>query len=171
MRTLAVVLACGLAGAGCDLSMTRQARHDTDRGAALWPGGPQAQPVPAAAVPVDAPLDPDPTNVRPPLTAALLARGQDRYGIYCTPCHGTFGDGDGKIVQRGFPKPPSYDDPRLQTAPAEHFVDVISRGYGVMYAYGDRIPVSDRWAIAAYVRALQRAHDAPPRPQGPGGSP
>jgi mono/diheme cytochrome c family protein len=161
VRPLAVALACGLAAGGCDLSMTRQARHDTARGAAVWPGGPQAQPSPAGAVPVDAPLDPDPTRARPTLDAALLARGRERYEIYCTPCHGAFGEGDGRIVQRGFPRPPSYDEPRLRAAPAEHFVAVISDGYGVMYAYGDRISVADRWAIAAYIRALQLAHGLP----------
>jgi mono/diheme cytochrome c family protein len=148
---------------GCDLSMTRQARYDTGRGQSLWPGGPAAGPSPPEALATDAPIDPDPTKARPALTAALLARGRERYAIYCTPCHGTFGDGDGRIVQRGFSKPPAYDDPRLRAAPAEHFVQVIGQGYGVMYAYGDRIPVADRWAIAAYVRALQVAHD-PPRP-------
>lgn len=157
-RALAVAVLC-LGLAGCDLSMTHQPRRDTARGEDLWPGGPQAEPAPSEAVPTDAPVDPDPTHARPPLTAALIARGRERYGIYCTPCHGVFGEGDGRVVQRGFPRPPSYDDPRLRAAPAEHFVDVISHGYGVMYAYGDRIPVADRWAIAAYIRALQLAHD------------
>lgn len=162
MRAVGLLLGLlSLALAGCDLSMTRQARYQTARGQALWPGGARAGPPPAGTVPVNAALDPDPTQARPALTAALLARGQARYSIYCTPCHGAFGDGDGRIVQRGFPRPPSYDDPRLRAAAPEHFVDVISRGYGVMYAYGDRIPVDDRWAIAAYIRALQLAHRQP----------
>jgi mono/diheme cytochrome c family protein len=144
--------------ASCDLSMTRQPRYETFRGEAFWPGGPKAQAVPAEAVAVDAPVNPDPAAARPQMSAALLARGRARYAIYCTPCHGVFGEGDGRIVQRGFPKPPSYADPRLEALSAEQIVGVISNGYGVMYGYGDRLPVGDRWAVAAYVRALQAAH-------------
>jgi len=162
-----LALAAALLVGGCDLSMSRQSRYETARGHSLWPSGPAAASSPPDAVATDAPEEPDPTRARPVLTPALLARGRERYGIYCTPCHGVFGDGDGRVVQHGFPQPPAYNAPRLRAAPAEHFVDVIGQGYGVMYGYGDRIPVSDRWAIAAYVRALQWAHDG--EPVGPGG--
>lgn len=85
----------------------------------------------------------------------LLVRGQERYGIYCLPCHSPIGDGDGRVVRRGFPSPPSYHIARLRNAPDRHIYDVISQGYGAMAPYGDRIQPADRWAIVAFVRALQ----------------
>lgn len=98
---------------------------------------------------------------RPALDLALLQRGRARYAIDCAPCHGLAGDGDGIVVQRGFPAPPSYHDERLRQAPDQHFFDVISDGYGVMYPYRDRVAVDDRWAIVAYVRALQLSRHMP----------
>jgi mono/diheme cytochrome c family protein len=95
-----------------------------------------------------------------PLTKALLARGQQRYDIYRAPCHGRSGDGAGMVVQRGFPAPPSYHTDRLRHAPDSHFYQVISGGYGVMYPYADRIGPHDRWAIVAYIRALQLSQHA-----------
>jgi mono/diheme cytochrome c family protein len=91
----------------------------------------------------------------PPLTLALLQRGQEQFRIYCTPCHSELGDGDGMVVQRGFPHPPSYHTAALRDAPTQHFYDVITNGFGVMYSYAARVQPSDRWAIAAYIRALQ----------------
>jgi len=96
----------------------------------------------------------------PALTPALLERGQERFRIYCTPCHSELGDGRGMVVQRGFPAPPSYHDQRLREAPVQHFYDVITQGYGAMYPFADRIQPADRWAIAAYIRALQRSQNA-----------
>lgn len=93
---------------------------------------------------------------RPPMSLALVRRGRERFDIYCSVCHGFAGDGDGMVVQRGFPRPPSFHDPRLVAAPDAHFVDVITNGHGVMYSYADRVPVPDRWAITAYIRALQK---------------
>jgi mono/diheme cytochrome c family protein len=95
-----------------------------------------------------------------PVTMALLRRGQDRFDIYCAPCHGRGGDGNGMVVQRGFPAPPTYHQDRLRQAPIGHFFAVMTHGYGVMYSYAQRVPPSDRWAIAAYIRALQLSHDA-----------
>jgi mono/diheme cytochrome c family protein len=91
----------------------------------------------------------------PPVTMALLERGQQRFDIYCAPCHSKVGDGHGMIVERGFPQPPSYYVARLRDAPNQHFYDVIADGYGAMYSYADRVGPEDRWAIIAYIRALQ----------------
>ncbi len=102
----------------------------------------------------------DEVSQAPTLTLALLERGQERFRIYCTPCHSVLGDGQGMIVQRGFPPPPSYHSERLRDAPTQHFYDVITHGYGAMYPFADRVPSSDRWAIAAYIRALQRSQNS-----------
>ena len=91
----------------------------------------------------------------PRLDLALLARGRERFDIFCAPCHGRTGEGKGMIVQRGFPQPPSYHSDRLRAASEQHFYDVISKGTGAMFAYGSRIAPRDRWAIVAYIRALQ----------------
>lgn len=96
----------------------------------------------------------------PPVTMALLERGQQRFDIYCAPCHSKIGDGRGMIVQRGFPQPPSYYLARLRDAPNQHFYDVITHGYGAMYSYADRVGAEDRWAIVAYIRALQASASA-----------
>lgn len=97
---------------------------------------------------------------KPPLDAKLLARGREQLDIYCSPCHGRTGEGKGMVVQRGMPRPPSFHDTRLRQANDQHFFDVISNGYGAMYAYGDRVRPRDRWAIVAYIRALQLSQTA-----------
>ena len=104
--------------------------------------------------------DEQPPPSPPPVTLALLQRGQERFDIYCAPCHARTGDGQGMIVQRGFPQPPSYFIDRLLAAPSQHFYDVITNGYGAMYSYADRVAPADRWAIAAYIRALQASQHA-----------
>lgn len=96
------------------------------------------------------------------ITREVLERGQERFEIHCSMCHGRTGDGNGMVVQRGFPPPPSYHIDRLRQAPVGHFFDVITRGYGVMYPYAARVEPRDRWAIAAYIRVLQLSHDAKP---------
>ena len=95
-----------------------------------------------------------------PVTRELLERGRSRFEIYCTACHGRNGEGNGMIVQRGFPRPPSYHTERLRNAPIGHFYDVMTRGYGIMYPQASRVAPKDRWAIAAYIRALQLSHSA-----------
>lgn len=90
-----------------------------------------------------------------PVTKEMVDRGEDRYKIYCSVCHGPLGNSDGMIVRRGFSKPPSYHDERLRNAPVGHFFDVASNGSGKMNGYASQIPVADRWAIVAYIRALQ----------------
>ena len=95
-----------------------------------------------------------------PIDAKLLARGEDRYKIYCTPCHGLQGDGNGMIVMRGMKRPPSYQIDRLRQSPNGYFYDVITNGFGAMYGYSAQIQPKDRWAIIAYVRALQLSRNA-----------
>lgn len=116
---------------------------------------------PAGTVPADADLADIPADNPYPVSMALLQRGQQRFDIFCAPCHGRTGDGQGMIPQHGFPHPPDYAEPRLLAASERHFYDVISNGYGVMYPYGSRVPPADRWAIAAYIRVLQYARNAP----------
>jgi mono/diheme cytochrome c family protein len=101
-----------------------------------------------------------PPDVVPAVTWALLQRGQERYRIDCTPCHSELGDGHGMIVQRGFPPPRSFQSEPLRSASPQHLYDVITRGYGVMYSFADRVQPADRWAIVAYIYALQRSQHA-----------
>jgi hypothetical protein len=89
------------------------------------------------------------------ITAPDLSRGRERYNIYCSPCHDYTGGGNGMIVQRGFPSPPSFHLERLRQAPAGHFFEVMTNGFGLMYSYASRASPEDRWRIAAYIRALQ----------------
>jgi mono/diheme cytochrome c family protein len=93
---------------------------------------------------------------------ALLRRGQERFNIFCTPCHGLLGEGDGMIVRRGFRQPPTYHSQRLRGVPIGHFFDVMTNGFATMPDYAEQVPVRDRWAIAAYVRALQWSRYARP---------
>jgi mono/diheme cytochrome c family protein len=106
-----------------------------------------------------------------PVTEQVMARGQERFNIYCSPCHGRTGLGDGMVVRRGYRHPPSLHDDRLRSAPIGHFFDVMSNGFGAMPDYAAQIKVEDRWAIAAYVRALQLSGhatmaDVPPAERG-----
>jgi mono/diheme cytochrome c family protein len=116
-----------------------------------WPGTPErsgrANGAPVPKIPV-------------PITEALLARGRERYGIYCANCHGQSGYGDGMVVARGFPQPPSYHQDRLRAVPDGHIFLVVKDGLGRMPALGRRIEPEDRWAIVAYVRALQLSQHA-----------
>jgi len=148
MRRALIIAAVCLALAACD-DMTDQPRQ---RGYA-----PAAAParVPSGTVEYqDKPVE------APPVTLALLQRGQERFRIYCTPCHSELGDGNGMIVQRGFPRPPSFHTEPVLHASVQHFYDVITNGHGAMYPFADRVQPADRWAIAAYIRALQRSQHA-----------
>ena len=95
-----------------------------------------------------------------PVTAELMARGQERFNVFCSPCHGRTGQGNGTIVQRGFRAPRSYHEERLRNAPVGYFFDVMTHGFGAMQDYASQVPVADRWAIAAYIRALQLSQNA-----------
>ena len=142
---LAAILLSGLAG--CD-DMSDQPKRGPYSGNVELPGDTVGfMAVPAAV---------------PRLTLALVQRGQERFRIDCTPCHSELGDGNGMVVQRGFPPPPSYHIERLRQAPPQHIVDVITNGYGAMYSFAARVRPADRWAIAAYVKALQRSQNARP---------
>jgi hypothetical protein len=94
-----------------------------------------------------------------PLTMEVLERGRQRFDIFCSPCHGRAGDGDGMIVQRGFLRPASFHEQRLRDMPYGYFFDVMTNGFGQMSSYAAQVPVADRWAIAAYVRALQASRN------------
>ena len=145
-------LVATLALAGCDKDMSRQDKDKTWHAAQQLPNGLEWPLTPPdGMVARDAPAPP------PALSLALLQRGQERYGIACAPCHGATGEGDGTIVERGFPPPPSLHDKRIVAASTQHYVDVITRGSGIMYSFAERVAPRDRWAIAAYIRALQRA--------------
>ena len=155
-RFLLVVAALVLPLAGCDNMANQPKRlpYELPYGAPgwHWPELP-----PAHTVARDQAFAPPPP---PPVTMALLERGRQRFNIYCAPCHSRVGDGNGMIVQRGFPHPPSYYSAYLREAPNQHFYDVITHGYGVMFPYADRVDPADRWAIVAYIRALQASADA-----------
>jgi mono/diheme cytochrome c family protein len=159
-RILLTIFPTLLVGACGDQSMTQQNRYVTYGKASLFQNGQEAQPLPAHVV-ARGDLDRrEEASSPPPVDMQLLKRGQDRYNIYCSPCHGLSGRGDGMVVRRGFPAPPSYHSARLRAAPAQHFFDVMTNGYGVMYSYASRVEPRDRWAITAYIRALQESQSA-----------
>ncbi|MCG3208424.1 MAG: hypothetical protein FOGNACKC_02028 [Anaerolineae bacterium] len=159
--------------AGCDLvplHMRVQPRYEPLDPSAMWADGMSARPIPANTIPRghwgEIKIDPiyytgkitETGYVQQmPITVnrATLQRGQERFNIFCSPCHGRVGDGQGMIVQRGLKKPPSFHDPRLVDSPDGYFFDVMANGFGVMYGYASRINPDDRWAIVAYIRALQ----------------
>jgi mono/diheme cytochrome c family protein len=142
--------------AACHEAQDPQIRYGTLAAAqAPWPASGAALPLPEGVV-AQGDLELAAQAREPPeATAALLARGRERFGIFCSPCHGVDGYGEGIIVARGFPHPPSFHEARLRAAPAQLFFDTITNGNGAMYSYADRVPPTDRWAIIAYIRALQ----------------
>src|SRR4051812_26972122 len=95
-----------------------------------------------------------------PVSTEVMARGQDRFNIYCSPCHSRIGDGNGMIVRRGFRQAASYHTDKLIQAPVGHFFDVITNGFGAMPSYASRVETDDRWRIAAYIRVLQLSQNA-----------
>jgi mono/diheme cytochrome c family protein len=148
-----------LALAGCDLTMTKQPKYGPQVKAGLFANGTSAQAPPEGTVSQGAVPDAQASASPPPVTLALVQRGQERFQIFCKPCHGVSGEGDGIIVARGFPRPPSYQDDRVRTASPQFLFNVITNGYGVMYPQAERVPPADRWAIISYIRALEIAHD------------
>ena len=152
----AIALLAPLAVAACDLSMKQQPRHEALSAPTWWPGGASVSAPPEGTVARDAPLRAAAAANPPALTPALLERGRQRYDVACAMCHGPDGRGNGSIVLRGFPAPESFQAPRQRALDVRHIVDVVTNGYGTMYGHADRVEPADRWAIAAYVKALGR---------------
>lgn len=160
---LAVLLVIAL---GCHQDMANQPRYDTLEESSFFADGRASRPRVPGTVLYN---EPSPTSEYmtgrrndelvdvPPVTVdlKLLKRGQERFNIFCSNCHGRTGDGNGMIVQRGYQQPATYHSDRLRGVPIGHFFEVITYGYATMPAYASQVPVEDRWAIAAYIRALQ----------------
>lgn len=181
-RLLALACASGaLLSAGCTrdlkyqpLGMWNDARLKPMEATGMPDAPSTARPLPVGTIARGEPARDDPfltgrignrpvTRSPVPVTPALLRRGQERFQIYCAPCHGRLGDGNGMVVRRGFPHPPDYAIRRLRDAPIGHFFDVMTNGYGVMYSYASAVPPQDRWAIANYIRVLQAVRkEVPP---------
>jgi Cytochrome C oxidase, cbb3-type, subunit III len=162
----------GFALCGCRLDMHVQPKYDPEVPSQFFSNGSSArEPVEGTVAISDDPrdelrntgkIDGAVSDRFPfPITMQDLQRGRERFNIYCSPCHGYAGYGDGMIVQRGFLAPPSYHSDRLRQMPVGHFFDVITNGFGRMYSYRSRVAVDDRWRIAAYIRALQLSQHAP----------
>ena len=166
-----LLLATGLAA--CGPNMQEQPKYKPESASSFFADGTSARPPVAETVPhgqartdtyfFTGMINGTPVAAFPaPVTRDQIVRGHERYDIYCAVCHGVTGNGDGIIVQRGFPPPPSFNSDPLRSAPIGHFYDVITNGYGVMYPYASRVAPDDRWAIAAYIRALQLSQHAAP---------
>jgi mono/diheme cytochrome c family protein len=172
-RSLAAALLlalCGIGPAGCGSlrqDMANQPRQNPLSPSSFFKDGRSERPlsentVPRGSLAEDALFVPKDSNAFPlPLTAELMQRGQERYGIFCAPCHGLQGDGQGMVAMRGMKHPPSYHQERLRQVPNGYLYDVATYGFGAMYGYSAQIPPGDRWAIIAYVRALQLSRNAP----------
>jgi hypothetical protein len=161
---------------GCRSEMYDQARYEPYEATEFFDDGASARPLVPGTIPRRDPREQGKIphelfttgktagqlteSVPFPVDKAVLERGQDRYRIFCTPCHGELGDGRGMIVRRGFNPPPSFHGEELRKQPVGHFFDVMTRGHGTMYSYASRIGTRDRWNIAAYIRALQLSQHA-----------
>ncbi|BCS31137.1 hypothetical protein TBR22_A03370 [Luteitalea sp. TBR-22] len=177
-RAARVAAACGLLLAGALVAGCRQDMHDTPRYEPLeesdfFADKRAMRPIPEGTVARGnlrenevfytgkengELVDELPPEVK--LDKALLDRGQQRFNIYCAPCHSPLGDGNGTVVQRGYKRPASYHTERLMSIPIGYFYDVITNGFGQMPDYSAQVAPADRWAIAAYIRALQLSQDA-----------
>ena len=168
---LAIAALCAAALSGCGENtlrqdMANQPRQNPLSPAPIFSDGRSARPildntVARGATQDDALLVPKDSNAFPlPLTAELLQRGQQRYNIFCTPCHGIQGDGMGMVTMRGMKHPPSYHQDRLRNVPNGYLFDVITNGFGAMNGYTAQLVPRDRWAVVAYLRALQVSRNA-----------
>jgi cbb3-type cytochrome c oxidase subunit III len=168
---LAIAVLCALGFAGCETTlrqdMANQPRQNPLSPSDFFADGRSERPaventVVRGSIQDDSLFVPKDSNAFPlPLTEELLERGQQRYGIFCTPCHGIQGDGMGMVAVRGMKHPPSYHQERLRNVPNGYLYDVVTNGFGAMYGYSSQIPPRDRWAIVAYLRALQLSRNAP----------
>ncbi|MDY0884425.1 c-type cytochrome [Dongia soli] len=149
-----------LALAGCD-EMSHQPKYDSYERSKLFADGKSMQAPPAGSIGRDDPALLAALRQQPQMSRQLVERGRERFNIYCVPCHDQAGYGNGTVANRGFPHPPSFHIDRLRQASPAYFVDVITHGHGVMYAYAGRVAPADRWAIAAYIQALQLSQNAP----------
>jgi hypothetical protein len=165
----ACAVACVFFGAGCDAlrqDMANQPKNKPLSPSEFFGDGRSERPlventVARGAIADDELFVPKDSNNFPlPVNQKLLERGEERYKIFCTPCHGLQGDGNGMISIRGMKHPPSFHQDRLRQAPNGYFFDNITNGFGAMYGYSAQIPPRDRWAIVAYVRALQLSRNA-----------
>ena len=170
VRVLAIVVACA-AVSGCRQDMHDAPSYDPLQEAPFFANGAASRMLVANTVArgqlredelfYTGKVNGQPTTEFPmPVTAEVMARGQERFNVFCSPCHGRTGTGNGMIVQRGFRQPPSFHDERLRNAPVGYFFDVMTNGFGAMQDYAAQVPPSDRWAIAAYIRALQLSQGA-----------
>jgi hypothetical protein len=166
-----LLAACGLFLAGCNAELLRQDMANQPKNKPLsesdfFADGRSERPlientVARGSIANDELVVAKDSNAFPlPINQKLLERGEDRYKIFCTPCHGLQGDGNGMIVERGMKHPPSYHIDRLRQSPNGYYFDVITNGFGAMYSYSAQIPPKDRWAIIAYIRALQLSRNA-----------
>jgi mono/diheme cytochrome c family protein len=166
---LLVALLAGCEDPVADMGVQPKYRTYQPAQTAQFADGKSARPIPAGTVPrPPSPVDDVvPLSTTNPLTIDrnTLEAGQLQFEIYCAVCHGRLGNGDGMVVQRGFTRPPSFHVDRLRTEPDAHIYNVITRGYGAMLSYGDRVPPDVRWEIIAYIRALQAASAAEKIPQ------
>jgi len=175
LREIAVALVLGMLVLGCHQGMWDKSRLKPLEANAFFADGKSARSLPEGTVQFGEPqidshlyegkINGEYATTYPfEITAEVLARGKERYEIYCTPCHGYTGDGNGMVVQREMKKAASHtDDPRLldpAQSPPGYFFDVITNGFGVMYSYATRINPEDRWAVVAYIKALQISQNA-----------
>ena len=164
MRLAILIAAIGIAA--CNEEQDVQAKYRTMASSVQpWPSESAALLPPDGVVAEGEPAIEAEIKTPPPVNFRLLERGRERFGIFCSPCHGLDGDAGGIIVARGFPKPPSFHSAALLNAPAQTFFDAITNGYGAMYSYADRIAPRDRWAIIGYIRALQLSQLQAPAPR------
>jgi hypothetical protein len=166
---LAWATACLGFGAGCQYlrqDMADQPKNRPLSPSEFFPDGRSERPlventVARGAIADDELFVPKESNAFPlPVNRELLERGEERYKIFCTPCHGLQGDGHGMVALRGMKPPPSFHQDRLRQEPNGYIYDVVTNGFGAMYGYSAQIPPRDRWAIIAYVRALQLSRNA-----------
>ncbi|MGH6877604.1 MAG: c-type cytochrome [Rhizomicrobium sp.] len=157
-RTGALLLALALAGCGQSMSVQHHltANGQTD----AWQNGIVARPLPPGVIAQGAAAWRNAQLHPPGASAALLARGRERYDIFCSECHGYTGAGDGMVALRGYPKPPSLESPEAMNETAGQIFGTIANGKGIMFPYAVQIPPRDRWAIVAYIRALQLSQHA-----------